>query len=43
MYTKICALKVYYVPGSLIRQYENLSKAQNLKRLNNALTHLGQI
>lgn len=38
MCTKNCGLKAYYMPGT-IKHYENLSKGQNLERLNNVLTH----
>lgn len=42
MYTKNCELKVYYVSG-YIKPYGNLSKGQNLERLNNVLTYTGQM
>lgn len=40
MYQELCAES--YVPGS-IKHYENLSKGQNLERVNNVLTYTGQM
>lgn len=42
MCTKNYALRAYYMSGST-KHYGNVSKGQNFERLNNVLTHTGQM